>query len=138
MLTYIHTDQIIHFCYQRTDRRRTQIRADHSPDAVARAAADALDPDVRRALDHGDAVVAGADLGVPDGDAAGLLDVDAVRVGAVPRRRHHRVHYGGMATPVLDWTVTWMPALFSDVRPRTSTFLDRYIVNDCAPTLRQC
>lgn len=59
---------------------------------MAGAASDGLDQDVGGALDHGDAVVAGADDGVADGHAGGLLDVDAVGVGAAPRRRHHRVH----------------------------------------------
>jgi hypothetical protein len=62
-------------------------------DAVAGAAARALDADGLGPGADGDAVVAGGDGGVPDGDVDGVADVDAVRVGAVAGRLDaHLVH----------------------------------------------
>jgi len=60
-------------------------------DAVAGAAGDAGDVHLAGPGADGDAVVADADDGVDDGDPGRVAHVDAVRVGAVPGRRHRHV-----------------------------------------------
>lgn len=60
---------------------------------MARAADDAVYLDELAAGDHGDAVVSGADDGLGDLNVGGAADVDAVRVGAVGRRRYPHVAY---------------------------------------------
>ena len=59
---------------------------DGLPYSVARPALDAVDGDEAAAGAYGDAIVARADGGIGDPHALAPLDVDAVRVGAVPRR----------------------------------------------------
>jgi len=59
---------------------------DGLPYSVARPALDAVDGDESAAGAYGDAVVARADGRIGDLHAVAPLDVDAVRVGAVPRR----------------------------------------------------
>lgn len=54
-----------------------------SPYAVAGAARDAVDDEAHRAWADGDAVIAGLDVGIEDGDAGWALDMDAIGVGAV-------------------------------------------------------
>lgn len=57
------------------------------PYSMAGAASDAFDPEVGAAGTNGDAVVAGGDVGIHDGNFGGRLDVNSVGVGAVFRRR---------------------------------------------------
>ena len=76
----------------------TQRDDDDVPDAVAGAAGDALDPEVRVPGADGNAVVAGADPGVVHRHMAGHVHVDPVGVGAVRRRLHrHPAHRHAVA-----------------------------------------
>ena len=55
---------------------------------MARSASDVFNPEIGGPGADGDAVVAGGDLGVENGDSGGGLDVDAVGVGTVSGGRN--------------------------------------------------